>query len=189
MSSAHSVRGREASPRRSEYVTGGGRRRKGLVALCVFLIAVGCVGAVGCDSGTATTLGDNPTAVSVVQDHLAALKNNDYDRWLSTLSKERRESFSKQADRDFHIVSLTVNDVHEELDESYKTSVLRSDKARAMGLSAENVSVVAASFTAEYNHEKSPENDGERDWHYILIRDDESSPWLIQAWGWGKGGI
>lgn len=41
----------------------------------------------------------------------------------------------------------------------------------------------------EYDNTKVPSQSGEIEWHFNLIRQKNKSPWYIQGWGYGYGGI
>lgn len=131
----------------------------------------------------------NPTAISVVTKFLEATKTNDYDTWWSTLTTERQKGFSREVNGEFGVISLNILDIHYETDTQYKHSILISEKAIEKGLTPDNIAVVDALYDVKYDNAKVPSNSGKIDWHITLIREDKNSPWYIQEWGYGCGGI
>lgn len=131
----------------------------------------------------------NPTAISVVKKYLEAIKTNDYDAWLSTLTPERQKGFSRESNGEFGVISLNILDIHYETDTGYKHSILKSERAREKGLTADNIAEVYALYDVKYDGTKVPSSSGKIEWHFTLIREDNKSPWYIQEWGYGYGGI
>ncbi len=56
-------------------------------------------------------------------------------------------------------------------------------------MKADNIAVVSALYEAKYDGTIAPSSFGDFDWHYVLIRENKNSPWYIQEWGYGFGGI
>lgn len=131
----------------------------------------------------------NPTAINVVTKYLEAMRENDYEAWLSTMAEERQQGFRSNEKHELGTVSLDIIDIHYETDLKYKHKVVKCEKAVSMGLTADNIAIIYALYNAKYDHTKVPSDDGEIEWHFTLIRKDKDSPWLIQAWGYGYGGI
>ncbi|KUO51856.1 MAG: hypothetical protein APF76_15020 [Desulfitibacter sp. BRH_c19] len=132
---------------------------------------------------------NNPTAITVVEKYLIAMRENDYDTWLSTLTREKQRGFSREMNGDFGVISLKILDIHYESDTGYKHSILKSEKANEIGLTADNIAVVYALHDVKYDNTKVPTQSGEIEWRFDLIRKDNKSPWYIQGWGYGYGGI
>lgn len=130
------------------------------------------------------------TPVEVVEQHLEACRTNNMDAWLSTMTEEKREGFT-DPDLFKYLKSLKINQIYElfgdELEDRAKY-VLDSEKAKELNLSADNIAIVNVNFTVESDTTKSPFN-GTFEWTYILIRNNNDSPWLIQEYGVGNGGI
>jgi len=132
---------------------------------------------------------NNPTAISVVKEYLVAKRENDYDTWLSTLTPETQRGFSREMSGDFWVISFKILDIHYETDTGYKHSILKCEKANEIGLTADNIAVVYALYDVKYDNTKVPSQSGEIQWRFDLIREDNKSPWYIQGWGYGYGGI
>lgn len=130
-----------------------------------------------------------PTPISVVTKYLEATKTNDYDAWLSTITPERKKAFAREANGEFGVISLDILAIYYEKDTQYKHNILKSERAIEKGLTADNIAVVDALYQAEYDGTKVPSNSGKIDWLFFLIREDKNSPWYIQEWGYGYGGI
>ena len=131
----------------------------------------------------------NPTAISVVTKYLEATKTNDYDTWLSTLTTEKQKGFSRERNQEFGVISLDILDIHYQTDTGYKHNILKSERAIEKGLTADNIAEIFAFYEVKYDGTKVPSNGGKIGWGFTLIRDDKNSPWYIQEWGYGYGGI
>lgn len=131
----------------------------------------------------------NPTAIDVVTKYFEAMRENDYDAWLSTMTEERQKGFSYNEKCELGVISLDILDVHYETDLRYKHAVVNCERAVNMGLTADNIAIVYAIYDAKFDHTKVPNDDGKIEWHFSLIRKDKNSQWLIAAWGYGVGGI
>jgi len=131
----------------------------------------------------------NPTAISVVTKFLEATKTNDYYTWWSTLRPEGRKGFSREANGEFGVINLDILDIHYETDTRYKHNILKSEKAIEIGLTPDNIAEIDALYEVKYDNKKVPTQGGEINWHFTLIREDKNSPWYIQTWGYGYGGI
>ncbi|AEE96585.1 DUF4829 domain-containing protein [Mahella australiensis] len=164
---------------------------KSVHILVSLFVALGFLGACQTENENPIT---NPTStmtpVEVVEQHFEAEKTNNMDAWLATMTEERREGFT-DPDLFKYLKSLKINQIYElsgdELKDRLK-HILNSEKAKEMNLSADNVAIVNVNFTAEYDPTKSPFS-GTFEWTYILLRKNNDSPWLIQDWGEGYGGI
>lgn len=128
----------------------------------------------------------NPTAISVVAKYLDAMKGNNYDAWLSTMTAVRKTGFLSNKNHELGVLSLDVLDVHYEADTIYKHNILESELAQKNGWTADNMTIVYALFDVKYDHSKVPGSDGKIEWHFFLVRKDKSSPWYIQDWGYGN---
>jgi len=129
--------------------------------------------------------------VEVVVKHFVAKKTNDRDAWLSTMTKEKKEFLDSEY-LDYGLIKLEINQICELSGDELKNrlrNVINSEKAKELNLSADNISIVNVKFTAEYDNTKVSDSSGTMEWTYILIRENSASPWLIQAWGVGNGGI
>ena len=139
---------------------------------------------------TGNTVSRTITPVEVVGLHFEAEKINNMDAWLSTMSEEKRKGFT-DPDLFKHLKSIEINQVYElyddELEDRLKT-ILNSEKAKELNLSSDNIAIIHVNFTVESDTTKSPFN-GTFEWDYILLRENNNSPWLIQEWGIGNGGI
>ena len=131
----------------------------------------------------------NPTAISVVPKYLEATKTNDYDTWLSTLTTEKRKGFSRERNQEFGVISLDILDIHYQTDTRYKHNILKSERAIKKGLTPDNIAEVFAFYEVKYDGAKVPPDGGKIGWGFTLIREDKNSPWCIQEWGYGFGGI
>lgn len=133
---------------------------------------------------------NNMTPVEVVEQHFEAMKTNNMDAWLSTMTEEKREGFT-DPDLVKYIKSLEINQIYElngdELEDRLKY-VLDGEKAKELHLTPDNIAIFDVNFNVESDTTKSPFN-GTFQWEYILLRKDNDSPWLIQGWGVGNGGI
>jgi hypothetical protein len=126
----------------------------------------------------------------VVGQHFEAMKTNNMDAWLSTMTEEKREGFT-DPDLFKYLKSLEINQIYElhgdELEDRLKR-ILNGEKAKELKLSADNIAIFHVNFTVESDTTKSPFN-GTFEWTYTLLRENNDSPWLIQDWGVGNGGI
>jgi hypothetical protein len=128
--------------------------------------------------------------VEVVGLHFEAMQPNNMDAWLSTMTEEKRKGFT-DPDLFEYLKSIKINQIYElygdELEGRLKT-ILNSEKAKELNLSSDNIAIIHANFTVESDTTQSPFN-GTFEWDYILIKENNNSPWLIQEWGAGNGGI
>ncbi|MGI6662393.1 MAG: DUF4829 domain-containing protein [Bacillota bacterium] len=131
---------------------------------------------------------DPAGAENVVREHLEATRDNNYEAWSSTLSEKRRQAYTEETkgfDGEFGVISLTVHEVRVSL---VQTCVMRdlysgSDLANSLGWSdefvAENMVVVLAKYTVDYDHTKVPFTEGNISQYWYVVRDDQDSPWLV----------
>jgi len=124
-------------------------------------------------------------AVSVVKKHLESEKNNDYAAWISTLIEEKQRAFTKETNGEFGVISLIVEKVEVSDEETHRMQerYAGSDLAQSRGWSdeylSENMIVVSTQYTVDYDNTKVPYTEGTLTQDFILIRDDQDSPWLI----------
>jgi len=156
--------------------------------LILLLMVLSFLGAYQSESkNTAAAL----SPVEVVVKHYIAKKTNDRNAWLSTMTEEKKE-FLDSKHLDYGLIKLEINEIYELSGEELENRINRildSEKAKELNLSADNISIVNVKFTAEYDNTKVSDSSGTMEWTYKLIRDNNDSPWLIQAWGVGRGGI
>lgn len=132
-------------------------------------------------------------AASVVQRHLEALANNHYEAWKSTLwpAKKNEQNFTPTFEKpgDLGVISLSVekaevsDEATQQMIERYAGCELAQSYNWSDQYIMENMIVVYARYTVDYDNKKVPYNEGTMDKNFILIRDDENSPWLI----WDSG--
>ncbi|SHJ88042.1 protein of unknown function [Dethiosulfatibacter aminovorans DSM 17477] len=130
----------------------------------------------------------NLTAISVVEKYFEAMKSNDLESWKSTMTQDKQSGFVEK-EENFWIESLDILDIHYESDTGYKHSILQDEDAKEMGLTPDNIAVIYVLYDVLYDNSKVPYNSGRINWHFILLREDGQSPWKIQGWGYGYGGI
>ena len=124
-------------------------------------------------------------AVNVVKKHLEAEKNNDYAAWISTLIEEKQRAFTKETNGEFGVISLTVEKVEvsdketQRMKERYTGSELAQSRGWSDEYLSENMIVVSTQYTVDYDNTKVPYTEGTLTRDFILIRDDQDSPWLI----------
>ena len=112
----------------------------------------------------------------MVKKYLEAEKNNDYDAWISTLIQEKQKAYTKEANGVFGVISLTVDKAAVSEDETLRMKVryTGSDLAQQRGWSdeyiSENMIVVAAQYTVDYDNAKVPFTEGTLSQNFILIR-------------------
>jgi len=124
-------------------------------------------------------------AVSVVKKHLEAEKNNNYAAWISTLIEEKQRAFTKETNGEFGVISLVVEKVEvsdeetQRMQEMYTGSELAQSRGWSDEYLSENMIVVSTQYTVDYDNTKVPYTEGTLTQDFILIRDDQGSPWLI----------
>ncbi|HOG46127.1 MAG TPA: M56 family metallopeptidase [Anaerolineae bacterium] len=156
-------------------------RRRGTVALLALLAGVVLVGGIV----SCSTPGSGNDAVAVVKKSLEAERNNDFDAWVSTRIEEQQRAFTREANGTFGIISLMVHkvEVSERVTQVMKAQYSGSDLAQRRGWTdeyiAENMIVVYADYTVDYDNAVAPYDEGTLTQVFILVRDDPSSPWLI----------
>lgn len=156
-------------------------RRRGIFVFSLVLISVALIGSLAACS----TQGRVSDPAGVVKKYFEAEKNSDYDKWITTLIKEKQSGFTKEQNGNFGIVSLTVNkiEVSDQETRSMKERYKGSDLAKSRGWSdnyvLENMIVVSAQYSVIYDHTKVPYNDGNFTQNFILVRENKDSEWLI----------
>lgn len=142
-------------------------RRKLYLLIIILVLAVGA----GCTSsqpGDAAELSqaDKDAAVEVVRKHLEGRKN------------------------DFGVISLAINSVKTVENVQHLQNILEDEDAAKMGLTEENIALVDAYINVQYDGTKVPYNSGDNVYiGFTLIRQDKDSPWLINNYGQGLGGV
>ena len=160
------------------------REFKKLSAVVCLLLAVFLA---GCQTNEQNSIILSP--VEVVISFLMTERNNNLDAWLETLHpgiRDRNWVLSPESNED----RLTVQAVWElsgEEAREEKNRILQSDNAKNLELKEHNLSIVYA----EFNPPKSSfPFDGETiEWVFVLIRDNQETPWYIVNFGQGRGGI
>jgi hypothetical protein len=132
------------------------------------------------DKNTSTKL-TYLSPVEVVTQHLMAEKNNDTQAWISGLTSERCQDFSK--DMKLGVISLNILDVKEETNPKYMENLLASKEAKDEKWTRENTTFVLAVYEVKIDHTLAPGGDGRMETVYALLRKDKDSPWYIQDWG------
>jgi len=156
-------------------------KRHSVIAFLGMLASILLVGGIVACS-TQSTGND---AISVVKKHLESEKNNDYDAWISTLIEEKQRAFTKETTGEFGVISLTVEkvDVSDEETQRIQQRYTRSELAQSRGWSdeylSENMIVVSTQYTVDYDNTKVPYMEGTLTQDFILIRNNQDSPWLI----------
>lgn len=129
----------------------------------------------------------NPTAINVVTKYLEAMKNNDYDAWLSTMTTEKQKGFLANEYPQLTVIKLDILSVNYDTDTIYRQRIAESEWAKELGCTADNMAIVCAAYDIQNDHRKpsvnAASNDGKTEWRFILIREDKNSPWLIADWG------
>lgn len=128
-------------------------------------------------------------AVNVVKRHLEAMKKNDYETWKSTLwpAEKNEQNFTPTFEKpgDLGVISLYIEkvEVSDELTRRNKEAYIGSELAQSNGWSdeyiSENMIVVFAQYTVDYDNTKVPYSEGHLSQYFILVRDNNDSPWLI----------
>ncbi len=159
---------------------------RGVVAFLMMLAGIVLVGGIVACS-TQSTAND---AVAVVKKNLEARKNNDFEAWASTLwpAEKNDQNFTPSFEKpgDLGVISLAVDkvEVSDRVTKVIKEQYSGSDLARSRGCSdeyiAENVIVVYADYTVDYDNIKVPYNEGTLTEVFTLVRDNPQSPWLIR---------
>lgn len=142
-------------------------RRKIYLLIIILLISLGA----GCSDsqagGTAElSQADKEAAVEVVRKHLEGRKN------------------------DFGVISLSINSVQAVENAQHLQNILEDEDAAKMGLTEENIALVDAYIDVQYDGTKVPDQSGDNVYiGFTLIRQDKDSPWLINTYGQGLGGV
>lgn len=142
-------------------------RRKMYFLIIILVLAVG-TGCTSSQPGDAAELSqaDKDAAVEVVTKHLEGRKN------------------------DFGMISLAINSVQTVENAQHLQNILEDEDAAKMGLTEENIALVDAYINVQYDGTKVPYNSGENEYiGFTLIRKDSASPWLINTYGQGLGGV
>jgi hypothetical protein len=142
-------------------------RRKIYLLIIILLISLGA----GCSDsqagGTAElSQTDKEAAVEVVRKHLEGRKN------------------------DFGVINLSINSVQGVENAQHLQNILEDEDAAKMGLTEENIALVDAYINVQYDGTKVPDQSGDNVYiGFTLIRQDKDSPWLINTYGQGLGGV
>lgn len=121
-------------------------------------------------------------AIETVEEYFDAQRTNDFDRFISVLTDDH--GFTRENNSEFGVINLIIIDMLFESDSHFETRMLNSKKAEELGWNADNMSVVVVNFEAEYDNTKVPTQGGQKEYRFLLIRNDENSRWLIQDWGY-----
>jgi len=160
------------------------KRRSGMAVLGMVLV-------VACISGLAacSQQGQQPDVTSLVERHLTAKKDNDYQAWISTLWVAQQEGqpftpgFEKPGDLGVLSLSIVQVAVSDEETERIRRMYSGSELARAYGWSdkfiSENLIAVSAEYTVDYDNTKVPYSEGTLTQYFYLVREDPDSAWLI----------
>lgn len=129
----------------------------------------------------------NPTAINVVIKYLEAMKNNDYDAWLSTMTTDKQKGFLANEYHVLRVIKLDILNVNYDTDAIYRQRKAESEWAKELGCIADNMAIVCATYDIQNDHREpsvnASSNDGKTEWRFILIREDKDSPWIIADWG------
>lgn len=129
----------------------------------------------------------NPTAINVVIKYLEAMKNNDYDAWLSTMTTDKQKGFLANEYHELRVIKLDILNVNYDTDAIYRQRKAESEWAKELGCIADNMAIVCATYDIQNDHREpsvnASSNDGKTEWRFILIREDKDSPWIIADWG------
>lgn len=142
-------------------------RRKIYLLITILLFALGT----GCSSsqtGDAAELSqaDKDAAVEVVTKHLEGRKN------------------------DFGVISLAINSVQTVENAQHLQNILEDEDAAKMGLTKENIALVDAYINVQHDGTIVSNQSGDNVYiGFTLIRQDKDSPWLINNYGQGLGGV
>jgi len=136
-----------------------------LITILVFALGTGCSSS---QTGDAAELSqaDKDAAVEVVTKHLEGRKN------------------------DFGVISLSINSVRTVENAQHLQNILEDEDAAKMGLTKENIALVDAYINVQHDGTKVPNQSGDNVYiGFTLIRQDKDSPWLINDYGQGLGGV
>ena len=142
----------------------------------------------GCSSrATLPQLPSDAKPEEVVARFLEALQEKDEAAKKAVLTVEKQNLAPEP-----YIHGIEIHELYERLDEDaqqWKEKIVtQSEKAISMGIKTEQIAIVYADFTVEADSLKTFLG-GDYQWHFILLREAEDAPWLIQDWGYGRGGI
>lgn len=136
-----------------------------LITILVFALGTGCSSS---QTGDAAELSqaDKDAAVEVVTKHLEGRKN------------------------DFGVIRLSINSVQAVENAQHLQNILGDEDAAKMGLTEENIALVDAYINVQHDGTKVPNQSGDNVYiGFTLIRQDKDSPWLINNYGQGLGGV
>ena len=139
--------------------------------ICLLIIILSLAFYAGCSNshpGKTAILSraDKKAAVEVVTKHLEGMKN------------------------DFGVISLSINSIQVVENTQYLQNILEDPDAAKMGLTKENVALVDAYINVQYDGTKVPNQSGDNVYiGFTLVRQDKGSPWLINNYGQGLGGV
>jgi hypothetical protein len=141
--------------------------------ILAFVISSGML--VACNSGS--TALSSPK--SVVEQHLAAEKNNDTKAWAATLTPDH----DVPQDLKLGVTSLDIIEVQDETDSRYMEEALASEEAAKNGWTKDNYAFVSATYNVQYDNTLVPNTNGQKKEVFKLLRLASDSPWLIKDWG------
>lgn len=155
--STHFYGGRRTLRNRLTNILDTGKKRNGVIALVAVLLCTALVGILI----TCTADSERKSADSVIKEYLEAERDKDY------------------------VISLSVEkvEISEEETARIKSRYLGSELAKTKGWTddyiSKNMIAVYAKYAVDYDNTKVPYSEGEHEYYYYLIRDDEASPWFI----------
>jgi len=91
---------------------------------------------------------------------------------------------------DFGVISLSINSVQAVENAQHLQNILGDEDAAKMGLTKENIALVDAYINVQHDGTIVPNQSGDNVYiGFTLIRQDKDSPWLINDYGQGLGGV
>lgn len=135
------------------------------ITILFFSFCAGCSSSQTSD-GSDLSQADKDAAVEVVTKHLEGRKN------------------------DFGVISLSINSVQAVENAQHLQNILEDEDAAKMGLTKENIALVDAYINVQNDGTKVPNQSGDNVYiGFTLIRQNKDSPWLINDYGQGLGGV
>lgn len=135
----------------------------------------------------AANIGDVDGANSVARRHLEAVRDYDYEAWVSTMAESSRPPAGHTGGIMFSFDSVVVLAVDEVRVSVERTLAMRenysgSELVRNLGWSdehvAENMVVVFTQYLVDYDIE-APFTERTVQQYWFLVREDRDSPWLV----------
>jgi hypothetical protein len=166
-------------------------KRMLLVALALTMIFTMC------SCGKSTEKSDLLSPKETVARWLYAEVIHDEEVYKSTLTDERRSAYEagraeypSETEFGSSVVSLTVYEIRQYKGEAATrkaNELINSPLGEKWGVTdTENVAYVKAHFNEELVETAQPLDDDDPEWGFVLIRENENSPWLIADWGYGS---